>query len=106
MNNADFAYSLADNGTITLSFLVRGRNTGNQLVALAGDANGNGQIEGGSAPGEVGFTFGIASDNWQVGQAAFGTASAVAHGFGGDGNDTYELRLLVDPLWTYMLMRA
>lgn len=96
-NDAHFGYSLSDNGTITISFLARGHNAGNQILALGGDANGDGQIGGTAGPGEIAFLFGISQDNWYVREANFGAASNVAHGLGSGGDDTYLLRLLVDP---------
>lgn len=97
-NDTNFSYSLNDSGTITFTFLARGRDTaGNQIIALGADANGNGRIDGGVEPGEIGFTFGVSVGNWHVREANFGISSNAAHGLGSGGNDSYELRLLVDP---------
>lgn len=93
-NDPDFSYSLNDTELITASFLLRGRNAGNQMFALGVDADAT---TGLNASNEVGFQFGISGDNWAVRQASFGTQSTSAHGLGTNGNDTYEVRLLIDP---------
>ncbi len=95
LNNEEFGYRLNDTGVITISFLMRQSATGDQMFGLASDVNENGQIE--TSLDEICFAFGLSGGNWIIQDANLNTSFTEAHGLPGTSNNTYQVRLVINP---------
>lgn len=95
VNDSAFGYSLDNTHTITISFLLRGGNSlGSQLFSLGGNLDGLGVM----ATNETAFQFGLLNNNWFVREAGNALGYSAASGLPLNGSDTYEVRLVADPV--------